>query len=316
MPTMARSPLASSVQKTTCSCRWGLPARWAKTPAGGPAGRGVASVTVVGSRSGREGVRLVGACSGEVGRSCRPCRPCRGHPTMRCVPAASANPYTAYLRVYEPLAAFDAAERAAWQAYADSAVPRAQQLHAEHRSSLAGVLSVPPRPVPAEEPRQAFVLEAAGTLHVCPVQARLRSWTALGEFREGLPPDVLHAFVPPASLARADADHAAWGDEEVGAPLRILTATWSVPIHWFVPFSPADRDARLETAEVVLRTRMSAARRRVGRGLRTLRRAVGDLTYVEDLEDVGRWLEDFHPRSWLELDYGGLARLLGAAGLA
>jgi hypothetical protein len=238
------------------------------------------------------------------------------HPTMRDVPAASANTYGAYLRVYEPLDAFDPAERTAWQAYADSAAPRAQRLHSEHRKALAGVLAVPPCPVPADEPREAFILEAAGALHVCPVQIRLRSWTALGHFRDGLPTDVLHAFVPAASLARADQDHAAWADAEVGAPLRILTATWSVPIHWFVPFAPADRDLRLETAEVVLRTRMSAARRRVGRSLRTLRRSVGDLTYVDDLEEVGRWLEEFHPRSWLELDYGGLGRLLGADGLA
>lgn len=235
---------------------------------------------------------------------------------MTGVPVACANPYSAYLRVYEPLAAFDAAEREAWTAYADSAVPRGERLLTEHRNALAGVLSVPPRPVPADEPREAFVLEAAGALHVCPVQIRLRSWTALGEFRDGLPDDVLHAFVPPASLARADADHAAWGDREVGAPLRILTATWSVPIHWFVPFGPGDGERRLDPPELVLRTRMSAARRRVGRSLRTVRRAVGDVMYADDLESLGRWLEDFHPRSWLELDYGGLARLMGERGLA
>jgi hypothetical protein len=221
------------------------------------------------------------------------------------------NRYCAYLRVYEPLVAFDDAERAVWESYAGTAEPRAQRLTAEHRSALAGVLSIPPTPVPAEEPREAFVLEAAGTLHVCPVQTRLRSWTALGQFRDGLPEALLHAFVPPASLERAEADHAAWAGTVAGAPLRILTATWSVPIHWFVPFAPGDREVRLDSAEMVLRTRMSAARRRVGRALRTLRRAVGDVTYVDDLQDVGRWLEDFHPRSWLELDYGGLGRLLG-----
>jgi hypothetical protein len=47
-----------------------------------------------------------------------------------------------------------------------------------------------------------------------------------------------------------------------------------------------------------------------------LRHSVGEIAYVDDLEDVGRWLEDFHPRSWLELDYGGLARILGREGLA
>jgi hypothetical protein len=235
---------------------------------------------------------------------------------MQGVPVLTPNPYCAYLRVYEPLAAFDPEERAAWLSYAGQAEPRSQRLHAEHRNALAGVLSMPPRPVPSDEPREAFVLETGGTVHVCPVQARLRSWMALGQFREGLPEALLHAFVPPASLERADADHAAWGRSVSTVPLRILTATWSVPIHWFVPFTPADRDVRLDPAEVVLRTRMSAARRRVGRSLRTLRRSVGEITYVDDLEDVGRWLEDFHPRSWLELDYGGLARILGPEGLA
>jgi len=62
--------------------------------------------------------------------------------------------------------------------------------------------------VPSDEPREAFVFEAGGTVHVCPVQARLRCWMALGQFREGLPETLLHAFVPPASLERADADHA------------------------------------------------------------------------------------------------------------
>ena len=29
-----------------------------------------------------------------------------------------------------------------------------------------------------------------------------------------------------------------------------------------------------------------------------------------DLEDVARWLEEFHPQSLVELDYGGLVHLL------
>ena len=34
------------------------------------------------------------------------------------------------------------------------------------------------------------------------------------------------------------------------------------------------------------------------------------------VEQVGRWLEEFHPRSLVELDYGGLVHLLGAEALA
>jgi hypothetical protein len=256
------------------------------------------------------------------------------------------HPYAAYLRVYEPLAAFADDERTRWAEYAADtrrAVARADRLVAEHRTALAGVLSVPPRPVPTDEEREAFVLDVEGLLHVCPVQTRLRSWVALGQFRDGLPDPVLHAFVPPASLARADADHQAWGEGEVGSALRILTATWSVPLPWFVPFAPSDRVLSEEagsavagdavagdavagdavaarpgtgTPTVVHRTRMSAARRRVARALRTLTMHLGDLDVVDEVEELARWLEEFHARSWLELDYAGLARLLGPEGVA
>jgi hypothetical protein len=236
--------------------------------------------------------------------------------------------------VYEPLTAFPDGERAHWAEYAGDAaraVARAERLVAEHESALAAVISVPPVPVPAEEPREAFVLEVDGLLHVCPVQTRLRSWVALGQFRDGLPDPVLHAFVPPASLARAEADHLAWGEAAVGSALRILTATWSVPLPWFVPFAPADRvrtegvaDASAGSAGsavsgwpvVVHRTRMSAARRRVARALRTLTLHLGRIDVVDEVEELARWLEEFHARSWVELDYGGLGRLLGADGVA
>ena len=236
---------------------------------------------------------------------------------MRDVPSLLPNPYAAYLRVYEPLGAFPEPERTAWASYADRAPTRATRLVAEHRSALAGVLSIPPRPVPSDEVREAFVLAVDDAVHVCPVQSRLRSWVALGQFRDGLPDALLHAFVPPASLARADADHATWGRQEVGSALRILTATWSVPVQWFIPFAPGDRvlDVSSEHPSVVHRTRMSAARRRVARALRTLRASLGDLDVVDELEEVGRWLEEFHSRSWLELDYAGLARLLGPEGV-
>jgi hypothetical protein len=30
----------------------------------------------------------------------------------------------------------------------------------------------------------------------------------------------------------------------------------------------------------------------------------------DDLEEIGRWLEEFHPHSLVELDYGGLVQLM------
>jgi len=234
-------------------------------------------------------------------------------------PGSLPGPHAAYLRVYEPVSAFPEGEREAWADYARSSGTRAGRVAAEQHRALAGVLSVPPRPVPDEEEREAFVLEVDSVVHVCPAQTRLRSWLALGRFRDGLPDSLLHAFVPPLALERAEADHARWGGEQADAPLRILTATWSVPLPWFVPFVPADRlvDLTGRYPAVVHRTRMSAARRRVARALRALQRA--DLTHLADVVaevgELGRWLEEFHSRSWIELDYAGLARLLGRDGV-
>jgi hypothetical protein len=67
---------------------------------------------------------------------------------------------------------------------------------------------------------------------------------------------------------------------------------------------------------------MARARRRVARSLAALRHlpagsgdAVLDPVFeparaVGDLAEVGRWLEDFHPYSLVELDYGGLVHLI------
>jgi hypothetical protein len=57
-------------------------------------------------------------------------------------------------------------------------------------------------------------------------------------------------------------------------------------------------------------TEMSAARRRAARALAVLCRSMDDGPVVDSVEEVARWLEEFHPRSVVELDYGGLVHLL------
>jgi hypothetical protein len=61
---------------------------------------------------------------------------------------------------------------------------------------------------------------------------------------------------------------------------------------------------------------MVQARRRLARSLKTLRDTMEDGPLIEGLVDVGRWLEEFHPRSLVELDYGGLVHILSVRELA
>jgi hypothetical protein len=256
-------------------------------------------------------------------------------------------PCAAYLRIYEPLSAFGPTERARWEDYAASAdrPRRADGLEAEHADALRRVIALPPIVAPARESEHAYVRWADGTTYVCPWQTRLRSWLAFRKLQATVAPPLAEAFAP-GPAARANEDFARWEGEEVVSRVYIQSSTWSVPPAWFVPFAPAERwlvlgasaereGSRPATASatrtLVYATTMAQARRRVARALGTVRRVPGtiqvpgkgadppehgaparaDLVRASvALEEIGRWLEEFHAHSLVELDYGGLVQLL------
>ncbi|MFE9661765.1 hypothetical protein [Streptomyces sp. NPDC005955] len=251
-------------------------------------------------------------------------------------------PYASYLRVYEPLAAFPEPERGHWARYARRVDRPSYQ--DELRRSLADLLPTPPVAVPVHESDDAFVAEVDGVLCVCPWRTRLRGWQALDALASGgrLPPAVLDAVLPPVVRKESADDYERWRARNPDARPWIRTATWQVPLAWFVlvvdeerehqgvePAEPPQSAALSESSELselselagdvpVLRyrTQMVQARRRVARGLKALRAALGEGPQIDALVDVGSWLEEFHPRSLVELDYGGLVHVLPAAHLA
>ncbi|SBV00835.1 hypothetical protein YW5DRAFT_06424 [Streptomyces sp. Ncost-T6T-1] len=241
--------------------------------------------------------------------------------TMRSMSVVSSVlvPYTSYLRIYEPLAAFAEPERSHWARYAQrEELPTAQD---ELRRSLADLVSTPPVAVPVHESGDAFVTELDGVVCVCPWRTRLRGWLALEELGGMFPANVLDAVLPAVVRGQAAADHERWQRLHPDARPWIRTTVWQVPVRWFVLFHDEEREyaaADGEGAGPVLRYRtpMVEARRRLARALRTLRESVPEGPLTEGLVDVGRWLEEFHPRSLVELDYGGLVHALPADRLA
>ncbi|GGO85101.1 hypothetical protein [Wenjunlia tyrosinilytica] len=241
-----------------------------------------------------------------------------------------AVPYNAYLRVYEPLAAFPEPERSHWYGYATAAdVPTAQD---EMRQSLADLVPMPPMPVPVHESRDAFVAFVDGVTHICPWRTRLRSWLALEELKQQFSPPVLDAVLPPVVRVQVESDYERWRERNPDVRPWILSSTWHVPVRWFVLFGDEEREfqpGRLEAEEgteesgkasengkrrsgpvLRYRTPMVQARRRVARGLKVLKETMDEGPLIEGLVEVGRWLEDFHPRSLVELDYGGLVHAI------
>src|SRR5205823_12793423 len=118
---------------------------------------------------------------------------CAGRPQSTVVRATIDcvhPPYAAYLRVYEPLAAFDETERGRWQRYAARRLaPDARTGPAVERDAgLASLLQVQPR-VPAEKdmPEHAFVLDVDGAPLVCPWRTAVRCWSAATELPDLMP---------------------------------------------------------------------------------------------------------------------------------
>jgi hypothetical protein len=184
---------------------------------------------------------------------------------------------------------------------------------AEHAEALHRAITTPQVAVPEQESEHAYIRRADGITYVCPWQTRLRCLLAHGQTQS------------------ADGDQAMAGADP--ARRHILGSIWTVPLTWFVPFAPVERWLSLgegqgrvsvaatasATRALVYTTPMPRACRRVARGLGALRHlppGSGDAVLepsraVGDLAEVGCWLEEFHPYSFVELDYGGLVHLVG-----
>ena len=234
--------------------------------------------------------------------------------------------HAAFLRVYEPLAAFSGEERRQWEDYvaAGRAPSPARGPQLEEQAALRALVGRPPALLPVL-PEHAYVTDVDGVTLVCPWRSELRSLEALEDFVADLPDEVLSAFVPLPLAASVGERLDAWRAAHPDARNHQRSSSWQVPLRWFVLVDGEEREVRLGQPSgapgtapagrlagrsLVYRTAMSRARRRTARALAVLRRTVEDGAVTSGVEDLGRWLEEFHPRSLVELDYGGLVHLL------
>jgi hypothetical protein len=234
-----------------------------------------------------------------------------------CDDRAVPTLFASYLRVYEPLTAFDKQRQVYWRRYVhDGRAVTPFEGPGRQRTAVIEALGASWTRLP-DLPDDAYVMQANETTLICPWNLRVRVAEAALEARDGVPPVLADAFVPPALAGLAKAVVSDWNSGarvlEYGAPRQHeQISTWSVPLRWFVLVESDERELVLDRQRRVLRyrTEISKARRRAHRALSVLRRAVGDVPISEAVEESARWLEEFHPRSIVELDYGGLAEVL------
>lgn len=214
------------------------------------------------------------------------------------------TPYVASLRIYEPLSAFEPADRLRWQNVENDAQSFI------HEEELALHRVVQPEP-PAGRPDGVHIIDKDGIRYVAPWATATRCWAALDTFKESLPSTVVPFFVSPAmeDVITAGVDLL---DDKVP---HILNETWIIPPRWFILFSPEERTRGTNENGLftIARTTIANAKQRCEAAHETVLNAFGEGSVEQELENLLSWLEMFHPESLVELDYGGLANYLDAA---
>jgi len=231
--------------------------------------------------------------------------------------------FASYLRVYEPLTAFDRDRQVFWRRYArEGRALGPVEGPVKQRTAVLEALGAGWTRLP-DLPDEAYVLNWGDSLLVCPWNLRLRVAEAALNARDGVPSVLADAFVPPVLAGQAKAIVEDWRSGarvlEHGVPrVHEQIATWGVPLRWFAFVDLDERELTIRPDRRTLRyrTEISKARRRAHRGVSVLRKSIGDAPITEAVEEGARWLEEFHPRSVVELDYGGLVNLLRDDALA
>lgn len=211
------------------------------------------------------------------------------------------TPYVASLRIYEPLSAFEAADRLRWEPINASDASKVQ----EQRDSLERVAA---NQLPSVRPDGAHILDLDGARYVCPWSTSVRTWASLNEFKSSIPSTVVPYFVS-NSFEEALQDSIDFSTSKVP---HIISQTWIIPPRWFALFETHERNRghNSDGAYVIARTDIARA---IGRAKTThsaVKSAFGEGPVEQELLDLVDWLEMFHPKSIVELDYGGLADYL------
>jgi hypothetical protein len=245
------------------------------------------------------------------------------------------RPFVAYLRVYEPLLALgDPPDDRLRAAVAAAKLRRTDAGAREQAMWLKSQVAAPRRLLPAEladgRPAPSLLTDvlvldpgdvpgdkgAHGPL-VCPLELRARSAAALVTFLGDAHPALKNVVLDEGGFTQDKIrarTKSAMADLNTTAA-HTLSTTWTVPLPWFVLIEPDERRLVLGSGrddpkrELSWRTTLADAQHRAREAGELLEQTFGDSGPGRVLYETRRWLDNFHPDSVVELDYGGLVQL-------
>lgn len=234
--------------------------------------------------------------------------------TSRGTSARRRLPPTSYLRVFEPLRAYD--DDAQLAISAQRGVGRADFEERSAEEALHRLTRGIPDPFPHEQAERYRELHYPGAdgltaPYYCPDQLPARSTLAAEQLDSTMRPALLELLVPDAARG-ANAErigHEAFA--EAVASLHTRSATWGIPMGWFVLLTEEDHCEIEEDGPRLLTVRLSAPAVQVLERARFAAASLAihapELDILDELTSLGEWLGLFHEDSIVELDYGPVA---------
>lgn len=222
----------------------------------------------------------------------------------------TGRPLASRLRVYEPLSAFTAEARARIeQGLTENG--REDLEKAESDDALRRIVSPSGDPFPDGSAEFTRTLTVDGHTLYCPSQLVLRSGLAAESVLTTAPGPLASVLLPEIARARHQerVDRLA---EDPGPP-RISTreSLWGIPFSWFVLFHEGDPTVVVEDNDHVVTVRITVgwakAISRARFAVANLALAAPEMNLLDELTSLTEWLEEFHPDSVIELDYGKVA---------
>ncbi len=186
--------------------------------------------------------------------------------------------------------------RAGWHTWRrPTGLPTTRSSSASTRVRCAGPWRCPWRSLRRASTRPRWSLLVDEQPFVCPLDDRLRVWAAVESFADDVPEPLLSAFLPGQAAGRALADFAGWRRREQPAaadPDGDLARPGRV-VHDLHRRRARGRQRR-RRGDGPVPTTMGQTRRRVARALDVVRRSLGEGPVSGEVEDLARWLEEFH----------------------
>jgi hypothetical protein len=226
--------------------------------------------------------------------------------------SAFRGPLSSYLRVYEPIEAFSADERARMEQSLSGREPGRRALEtAESDAAVGRIISASGDPFPDEAAEFTRTVTIDGRTLYCPSQLVLRAGLAAESVLTTAPTPLATVLLPTTAREKHQerVDRIA---AEPGTP-RINTreSLWGIPFSWFVLFHEQDATEVVEENDHVQTVRITTtwakALHRARFAVANLALAAPEMNLLDELTSLTEWLEEFHPDSAVELDYGAVA---------